>query len=221
MSKESLEILLTKHSFVITSKSRSILFGHDSCILWFTGLSGSGKSTIANEVERSLHRRGIATFVLDGDAIRLGLCKDLGFDLASRSENIRRVAEVAKLMAEAGFVVLVCFISPLEVDRQSARAIAVPHRFLEIYVKSSLEEAEKRDPKGLYKLARSGAIRNFTGIDSPYEVPPNPDIILDTEALNSDQCVRVVLRQVSNDRSPVHSSEFANKAADEAGTQFD
>jgi bifunctional enzyme CysN/CysC len=148
--------------------------------LWFTGLSGSGKSTIANLVEQELFAMGKHTYILDGDNVRHGLNKDLGFTETDRVENIRRVAEVAKLMVDAGLIVLVTFIAPFRKDREMARSLFQEDEFYEIFIDTPLEEAERRDPKGLYKKARRGEIKNFTGIDSPYERPENPDIHLDT-----------------------------------------
>ncbi|MBY0227419.1 MAG: adenylyl-sulfate kinase [Hyphomicrobium sp.] len=165
----------------ISRQDRAILNGHRSCIVWFTGLSGSGKSTLARRVEEVLFRKGIRTFVLDGDNVRHGLCSDLGFDAGSRKENIRRVAEVAKMMMESGIVVLTAFISPFAEERRLARTLVNEGDFFEIYCKASLAECEARDVKGFYKKARLGQIKNYTGINSPYEIPDNPDLILDTE----------------------------------------
>jgi adenylylsulfate kinase len=166
---------------LITRHDRALLNGHRSCIIWFTGLSGSGKSTVARGVEEVLYRRGIRTFVLDGDNVRHGLCSDLGFDAQSRKENIRRVAEVSKLMMESGTIILASFISPFAEERKLARSLVENGDFFEIYCRASLAECEARDVKGLYKKARLGEITNYTGIDSPYEVPVDPDLILDTE----------------------------------------
>ena len=160
--------------------SRAALLGQSPKVLWFTGLSGAGKSTIANMVERRLHALGRATYILDGDNVRHGLNRDLGFTDADRVENIRRVAEVAKLMADAGLIVLVSFISPFRAERQMAREMLADGEFIEVYVDTPLAEAERRDVKGLYKKARSGALKNFTGIDSPYEAPERPEIRIDT-----------------------------------------
>ena len=166
---------------VISKTKRNLLNGHKSKVLWFTGLSGSGKSTIANNLEKKLHKDGIKTFILDGDNIRKGLNKDLGFKLEDRVENIRRIAEVSKIMVEAGILVLVAFISPFRAERDMARSLFKAGDFLEIFVNTSLKVAEKRDVKGLYAKARKGKILNFTGISSPYEKPINPDIELKTE----------------------------------------
>jgi adenylyl-sulfate kinase len=164
----------------VTGAARAALLGNHPCVLWFTGLSGAGKSTIANLVERQLHAIGKATYLLDGDNVRHGLNRDLGFSDADRSENIRRVAEVAKLMADAGLIVLVSLISPFRADRRMARELMKPGEFVEIFIDTPLEVAEARDPKGLYKKARRGELKNFTAIDSPYELPESPEIRVET-----------------------------------------
>jgi bifunctional enzyme CysN/CysC len=166
-------------SFEITKSARARLKGHKSALLWFTGLSGAGKSTIADQLEKKLHALGKHTFVLDGDNVRHGLNRDLGFTEADRVENIRRVAEVAKLFVEAGLITIVAFISPFRAEREMARELVGPDEFFEIFVNTPLETCEQRDPKGLYKKARRGELRNFTGLDSPYEAPANPEIVLD------------------------------------------
>jgi bifunctional enzyme CysN/CysC len=154
--------------------------GHRPCVLWLTGLSGSGKSTIANIVERQLHARGARTYLLDGDNVRHGLSKDLGFTDADRVENIRRIGEVARLMVDAGLIVLTAFISPFRSERHLARSMVDAGEFIEVYVDTPLEVVERRDPKGLYRKARGGELSNFTGIDSPYEVPESPELHIDT-----------------------------------------
>jgi bifunctional enzyme CysN/CysC len=164
----------------VSKDARASLKGQRPAVLWFTGLSGSGKSTIANLVERALHAEGKHTYMLDGDNVRHGLNRDLGFTDADRVENIRRVAEVAKLMADAGLIVLVSFISPFRAERRLARDMMPEGEFLEVYVDTPLAVAEERDVKGLYKKAQSGEIKHFTGIDSPYEVPENPELTLKT-----------------------------------------
>ncbi len=181
------------HDFHVQPGSRARLLQQTPAILWFTGLSAAGKSAIADHVEARLHARGHLTYVLDGDSIRLGLCKDLGFTDADRHENVRRVAEVAKLMADAGIVVLVCLISPFRCDRDLARSAAGTHSFAEIHVHATLSVAEARDPKGLYRLARSGAIQNFTGIHSPYEQPITPDVFIDTSSKSVQEGADIVL----------------------------
>lgn len=167
---------ITPHDFAVTTNQKSELTGHSGKVLWFTGLSGSGKSTIADALSKKLHAEGIAHTILDGDNLRHGLNRDLGFTEADRVENIRRTAEVAALMADAGLVVLVSLISPYEKDRQNAKDIIGDHRFAEIFVDTPLEVCEQRDPKGLYKKARAGEIPNFTGIGAPYEVPSRPNL---------------------------------------------
>ena len=175
------------HEMSINKKTRSDLNSQSPCVVWFTGLSGSGKSTIANILEQKLHTIGKRTYLLDGDNVRHGLNKDLGFTDTDRVENIRRVAEVSKLMVDAGLITLVSFISPFKSERQMARNLLSSDEFFEIFVNTSLEECEKRDPKGLYKKARAGELKNFTGIDSSYEEPENPDLILNTSSGNAEQ----------------------------------
>ena len=157
-------------------KERIKIKNHKPACIWFTGLSGSGKSTLAEGVEYELNKRGVHTFLLDGDVIRQGLNKDLGFSNEDRTENIRRIAEVSKLFTDAGLIVLTAFISPFKKDRDFARSLHGSDGFIEVFIDCSLDECEKRDPKGLYKKARTGEIKDFTGISSPYEVPKNPEI---------------------------------------------
>jgi bifunctional enzyme CysN/CysC len=180
----------------IDKAARQLMNGHGSKVLWFTGLSGSGKSTIANALEQALHDRGIRTYILDGDNVRHGLNKDLGFTDADRVENIRRITEVAKLMVDAGVVVLTAFISPFQSERDMARSMFEEGEFVEIYVDTPLEIAESRDPKGLYKKARKGQLPNFTGIDSPYEAPKNPDLHVSTENESVEAIVKHLLSQL-------------------------
>lgn len=181
------------HNATITRSDREKLHQHKSIILWFTGLSGSGKSTLAHAVEDYLHKIGISTFVLDGDNVRHGLCSDLGFSDSDRVENIRRIGELAKLMTEAGIITLTAFISPFKSDRNSARKL-VPHGdFLEIYCKCPIETCEMRDVKGLYKKARAGEIPFFTGIESPYEEPEHPELIVNTHEKSLDESVQKVV----------------------------
>ena len=172
------------HHHSVNKAERSQLNGHRPAILWFTGLSGAGKSTIANAVEVELHARGVRTYLLDGDNIRHGLCGDLGFSDRERVENIRRIGEVAKLFVDAGVVVLTAFISPFRADRAMVRQLVGDGELIEVYINTSLEVCEQRDPKGLYKKARSGEIRHFTGIDSAYEAPLAPELQLDTSRLD-------------------------------------
>jgi bifunctional enzyme CysN/CysC len=165
-------------------------------VLWFTGLSGAGKSTIANAVEKRLQLMNRHTFLLDGDNVRHGLNKDLGFTEADRIENIRRVGEVARLMADAGLIVLTAFISPFRAEREMVRAMLPPGEFIEIYVDTPLEVAESRDVKGLYKKARSGQLKNFTGIDSPYEAPEAPEIRVSTAEMSADEAAEYIIHHL-------------------------
>jgi len=171
------------HDHPIAREEREQQHGHQGVVLWFTGLSGSGKSTVAGALEQVLHRAGVSTYLLDGDNVRHGLCRDLGFSDSDRKENIRRVGEVAKLMVDAGLVVLTAFISPHRAERQMVRDLLQPGQFVEVFVDTPLAVCEARDPKGLYKKARAGELRNFTGIDSVYEAPDAPEIHLDGEQL--------------------------------------
>ena len=177
----------------ISRKARSDLKGQESRILWFTGLSAAGKSTIANLVDRRLHALGKHTYLLDGDNVRLGLNKDLGFTDADRVENIRRIAEVAGLMVDAGLITLVAFISPFRRERAMARKLVGAGEFIEIFVDTPIAVAEARDPKGLYKKARRGELKDFTGIDSPYEPPENPEIRVDTTALSAEEAAQRIV----------------------------
>jgi bifunctional enzyme CysN/CysC len=173
--------------------ARAALKGQRSCVVWLTGLSGAGKSTIANAVERKLHAMGHHTYVLDGDNVRHGLNKDLGFTAADRVENIRRIAEVAKLMVDAGLIVLTSFISPFRAERAMARGLLAEGEFIEVFVDTPLAVAEARDPKGLYKKARRGEIKNFTGIDSPYEAPEAPELRIDTTGVGVEEAAERVI----------------------------
>lgn len=197
------------HEPTVTRKHREVLNGHKGCILWFTGLSGSGKSTLAYATEDYLHNQGARTYVLDGDNIRKGLCKDLGFTECDRTENIRRIGEVSKLMVEAGIITLTAFISPFMRDRQIVRNLVPPGDFIEIYCKASLEACEQRDPKGLYKKAREGIIPEFTGISSPYEEPEHPELILDTENMTVDECVRLITKMLAEHKIHLPDKEHS------------
>tara|TARA_B100000902_G_scaffold36714_2_gene43896 strand:+ start:51204 stop:51812 length:609 start_codon:yes stop_codon:yes gene_type:complete len=166
---------------------------HKSRVIWFTGLSGSGKSTVANATEKFLHDMGLQTYILDGDNIRMGLNKDLGFSPDDRTENIRRITEVAKLFADSGSIVLTAFISPYREDRDKAREVISNNDFIEVFVSADISVCESRDPKGLYKKARSGEIKGFTGIDAPYEEPLNPELIIETDKNNIEECAQIVI----------------------------
>lgn len=182
------------HEGNIKKEDRQRQKGHKSAILWFTGLSGSGKSTLAHAVEEKLFEMGIHTYVLDGDNIRTGLNKDLGFSAEDREENIRRIGEVAKLFVDAGIITLTAFISPYKKDRQFVRDLVEDGEFIEIYVKCPLEVCEQRDVKGLYQKARQGIIKNFTGIDDPYEEPENPEIIVETDKESIEESVNKIIK---------------------------
>ena len=177
----------------VDKAARASLKRQKPCVLWFTGLSGAGKSTIANLVEKKLHGMGYHTYILDGDNVRHGLNKDLGFTAQDRVENIRRIAEVSKLMIDAGLILLTAFISPFRAERRMARSLVGEDEFVEIFVDTPLSIAEQRDPKGLYKKARRGEIKNFTGVDSPYEEPEAPEIYLDTTSLTPEKAADYVL----------------------------
>jgi adenylylsulfate kinase len=184
------------HHATVNRQRREALNGHKSVILWFTGLSGAGKSTLAHAVEEALHQRGCRTFVFDGDNVRHGLCGDLSFSLEDRQENIRRVGEMTKLFLEAGVISLTAFISPMREDRRRVRSL-VPHGdFIEVYCRCGIETCESRDVKGLYKKARAGEIREFTGISSPYEEPQNAEVVVDTDRLSLEQSVAQVIAQL-------------------------
>lgn len=182
------------HHTTVTRKRRENQNTHKSVVLWFTGLPSAGKSTLAHAVEERLHQIGGRTFVLDGDNVRHGLCSDLSFSDEDRTENIRRIGEVSKLFIEAGIIVLTAFISPFRKDRERVRGL-VPHgEFLEIYCNASLDVCEKRDTKGMYRRARAGDIRDFTGISSPYEPPENPELVLNTGSKSLEECVEGILK---------------------------
>lgn len=187
---------LTYHPPAITRQQREHQLGQTACTIWMSGLSGAGKSTIANALEQRLYEMGKKTMLLDGDNIRMGLNQNLGFSEEDRVENIRRIAEVAKLLNDAGLIVITAFISPYRADRRRARGI-IGDGFCEVYVSTSMEECEKRDVKGLYQAARKGLVSDFTGITSPYEVPENPDVIVDTTGREIEECVDQILGQIS------------------------
>jgi adenylylsulfate kinase len=181
------------HKPTVSRQMREACNNHPSFILWFTGLSGAGKSTLAHYIENALHKRGCNTFVLDGDNVRHGLCADLGFSIGDRHENIRRIGETSKLLIEAGIITISAFISPLRVDRDKVRALVAPGDFFEIYCDAKLEVCESRDVKGLYKKARAGIIKDFTGLSSPYETPLNPELIVQTDEMSLEDCTKEVL----------------------------
>ncbi len=183
---------LHPHNYQITKIEKEKQFGHSSIVVWLTGLSGSGKSTIADHLEQHLFKKGIHTANLDGDLLRTGLNKDLGFSEEDRSENIRRIAEVSKILSDNGLVVIAAFVSPFSKDRNLVRKTCGEENFIEIFVQTSLEECERRDVNGLYSKARKGELKNFTGIDSPYENPINPDLIIDTEKTNIEDSVQLL-----------------------------
>lgn len=181
------------HRATVTRDRREQLNGHKSVIVWFTGLSGSGKSTLAHAVEERLHQLSCRTFVFDGDNVRHGLCGDLSFSEEDRKENIRRIGEMAKLFVEAGVIALTAFISPFRADRLKVRNLTAPGEFIEIFCRCPIEVCEQRDVKGLYRRARAGEIRDFTGISSPYEEPENPELAVDTGSMPLDQSVDQVI----------------------------
>ena len=192
------------HTFTITQEERSKLKNHACFLLWFTGLSGSGKSTIANAVEKALFNKKIHTYTLDGDNVRKGINNNLSFTPEDRTENIRRIAEVANLMIDAGLVVLAAFVSPYQKDRENIKQIVGTDNYVEIFINTPIEECEKRDVKGLYAKARSGEIKNFTGINAPYEAPVNPDIEIDTTQVSVEEAVSIILNKIKNKLNPIN-----------------
>ena len=184
------------HHFNVTQEERSSLKKHQPLLLWFTGLSGSGKSTIANAVEVALFNKGIHTYLLDGDNVRKGLNNNLSFSPKDRTENIRRISEVSNLMVDAGLAVLAAFVSPYKKDREMIKNTVKSVNFVEIFVNTSVEECERRDTKGLYAKARKGLIKDFTGVNAPYEVPENPDVLIETENTSVEEAVNEVMEYV-------------------------
>ena len=183
--------------FVLTQTERANIKQQSPMCLWMTGLSGAGKSTLANAIEQELNKQGKHTYILDGDNLRHGLNSDLGFSEPDRNENVRRAAEAAKLMVDAGLIVIVGLISPFKNERDWARSLFEDNQFKEIYISTSLQECEQRDVKGLYKKARQGEVKDFTGIDSPYEPPENPEVIIDTQYKSVNDCVQLILEKVN------------------------
>ena len=198
------------HQATVTRNRRELQNNHRGVIIWFTGLSGAGKSTLAHAVEEKLHQMGCRTFVLDGDNVRHGLCRDLGFSNQNRMENIRRVGEVAKLFMEAGVIVLTAFISPFRADREHVRDMVGNSDFIEIFCDSTIQVCENRDVKGLYKKARAGEILEFTGITSPYERPDKPEVIVETGRLPLTDCVDTVMESLETVLT-LFSSDYINK----------
>jgi adenylylsulfate kinase len=199
---------LTWHDRSVTREEIAELNGHRGATVWLTGLSASGKSTLANATARTLHELGVRTYVLDGDNVRHGLNKDLGFSPEDRQENIRRIGELAKLMTEAGMVTFAAFISPYISDRQEARDLYEPGDFVLVHVDCTLEECERRDPKGIYKKAREGLIKGFTGIDAPYEPPERPEVYLNTATSSVVECVETIVTALV-DRSIIGQAKAA------------
>ena len=187
---------IIRHDYEVSKSQRQKLMNQNSFLLWFTGLSGSGKSTIANALEHKLHEEGFKTYALDGDNIRKGINNDLTFSPEDRKENIRRIAEVANLMVDAGVVVLAAFVSPYKKDRENIARIVGNDNFVEIFVNTSLEECERRDVKGLYKKARAGEIKDFTGVNAPYEAPDVPDVEIVTDGLSIEECVEKIYDKI-------------------------
>ncbi|MGY2198564.1 adenylyl-sulfate kinase [Pseudomonas gingeri] len=189
------------YTLALSTARRAAIKHQRPCCIWLTGLSGSGKSTLANELELQLNRRGLHTFLLDGDNVRNGLCSDLGMSARARKENIRRVSEVARLMVDAGLIVIVSAISPFRADREVARSLFQPQEFSCVYVSTPFDVCAQRDPKGLYKAALAGRIKDFTGLDSPYEAPLDADCEIDTTSMSLEDCTQVLLAFLINKRS--------------------
>ncbi|WP_336127771.1 adenylyl-sulfate kinase [Mesoflavibacter sp. CH_XMU1422-2] len=188
---------IIQHDYQVSREDRKYKNNHNSFLIWFTGLSGSGKSTIANLVEQQLFEKGIKTYTLDGDNIRKGINNDLTFSPEDRTENIRRIAEIANLMIDAGLVVLAAFVSPYKKDRENVKNIVKNSNFVEVFINTSVEECERRDVKGLYKKARAGEIKNMTGISAPYEAPEQPDIEIKTEEVSVKEAVNKIINHIT------------------------
>lgn len=192
-----MSVNVIKQNYKTNKIQREELHGHKAYLLWFTGLSGSGKSTLANLVEIALHEKGLSTYILDGDNIRQGINKDLSFTPEDRKENIRRIAEISNLMLDAGLITLAAFVSPYIKDRQEVQRIVGKDNFIEIFVNTSLDECERRDIKGLYKKARSGKIKNMTGISAPYEAPVNPDLEVITDGQSIEESIEIIINFIN------------------------
>lgn len=204
MSKKTTEKFsenVTPHNAIISRSHRELQNGHGSILLWFTGLSGAGKSTLAHAVEEKFYKLNYKTYVLDGDNVRHGLCGDLEFSAKDRKENIRRIGQVGKLFVDAGIITLAAFISPFKADRDRVRGLMGEGNFVEIYCKASLKVCEQRDIKGIYKKARSGLIKEFTGISSPYEEPDHPELVIDTGTESLDKSVQIILDFLAEKKS--------------------
>ena len=197
-----MSVNVIKHDYKTTKIQREELHGHKAYLLWFTGLSGSVKSTLANLVEIALHKQGLSTYILDGDNIRQGINKDLSFAPEDRTENIRRIAEISNLMLNAGVITLAAFVSPYIKDREEVQQIVGTDNFIEIFVNTSLEECERRDVKGLYKKARSGEIKNMTGISAHYEAPINPDLEVITDGQSIEESVEIIINFINKKLKP-------------------
>ena len=188
------------HKHSVTAKERWKSYGYKSCVIWFTGLSAAGKSTLANVLSKELHIMEVKNYVLDGDNIRHGLNKNLGFSHDDRKENIRRIGEVAKLFVDAGLIAMAAFISPYREDRSNVRRLLGSGQFIEVFVKCPVSECERRDPKGIYKRAKAGEIKEFTGVSAPYEEPENPEIILKTDEMSLEKCIKTLLNYLRENK---------------------
>ena len=196
-NKSDISKNIIQHDYQVSREDRRLKNNHNSFLIWFTGLSGSGKSTIANLVEQQLFEKGVKTYTLDGDNIRKGINKNLTFSPEDRTENIRRIAEIANLMVDAGLVVLAAFVSPYKKDRENVKNIVKNSNFVEVFINTSVEECERRDVKGLYKKARAGEIKNMTGISAPYEAPQQPDIEIKTEEISIKEAVKQIIDHIT------------------------
>ncbi len=198
------------HKHSVTAKERWKSYGYKSCVIWFTGLSAAGKSTLANVLSKELHIMEVKNYVLDGDNIRHGLNKNLGFSHDDRKENIRRIGEVAKLFVDAGLIAMAAFISPYREDRSNVRRLLGNGQFIEVFVKCPVSECERRDPKGIYKRAKAGEIKEFTGVSAPYEEPENPEIILKTDEMSLEKCIKTLLNYLRENKY-IQDSKYINR----------